>query len=146
MVLDNAAYTVCAAFGSLDDDRISLTVEDITVKVEDAEYTGSEVEPKVEVWYKGELLVPNVDYVVSYENNIEVSKGQSEKPKVVITGIGDFKDTISVDFEIIPKDSGNHDDSTSDTYTGDSTNINNYIIVLILSTMSMLFVVFIKDK
>ncbi|MBP3338948.1 MAG: hypothetical protein J6L69_06065 [Lachnospiraceae bacterium] len=146
LVLDNAAYTVCAAFGSLDDDRISLTVEDITVKVEDVEYTGSEVEPKVEVWYKGELLVLNVDYVVSYENNIEVSKGQSEKPKVVITGIGDFKDTISVDFEIIPKDSGNHDDSTSDTYTGDSTNINNYIIVLILSTMSMLFVVFIKDK
>lgn len=146
LVLDGASYTVCAAFGSLDEEQISLTVEDITVKVEDAKYTGSEIEPKVEVWYKGELLVPNKDYVVRYENNIEVSEGKTVKPKAIITGIGNFKDTINVNFEIISNDSGEVDDSTSDIYTGDSTNINNYILVLILSTMCMLFVVFIKDK
>ena len=146
LVIDGAAYTVCTAFGSLEDDSISMTNEEITVKVEDMEYTGKEVEPKVEVWYKDELLVQDVDYVVRYENNVKVSEGKTDKPVAIITGIGDFKDTIEVNFEIFAKDNSEVDDSTTDIYTGDTTNINNYILVLVVSTMCMLLVVFIKDK
>ena len=78
----------------------SLTGEEVTVKVEDVLYTGSEVFPAVEVYYDGTKLTENRDYQVTYHNNIEVSAGRTEKPYVEIIGLGDFAGTVTEEFEI----------------------------------------------
>lgn len=76
-------------------------------------YTGSEIQPAITVNYvyqeynsngglgrsKKQKLVQNVDYTISYVNNVNVSG----EHKIIITGIGDYYGEITKTFTIEPK-------------------------------------------
>ena len=100
LVNAEGAYTVSTAFGDISYRLKVLTDENTTVKISEAYYNGSSVIPKVEVWFKDILLTEGTDYVVSYENNEELSGDSSEKPTAIITGIGEYAGTLIRTFEI----------------------------------------------
>ena len=64
--------------------------------VESYEYTGCTIEPKVTVMNGETLLVEDVDYVVTYSDNVEAGVGT-----VLITFIGNYSGTLALTFEII---------------------------------------------
>lgn len=49
-------------------------------------YTGEEIKPNIEIMYDGKTLVENIDYTISYSNNINYSNFA----KITIVGTGDF--------------------------------------------------------
>ena len=126
LVNDAGAYSVSAAFGESNDTRISLDSADTIIKVDDGWYTGKEVTPEVQVWYKETKLIEGEDYTVRFENNIEASEIAADTalqtqfsvrqtssiafqerilpkqaaPRVVVTGNNDYKDSISREFKI----------------------------------------------
>ncbi len=59
-------------------------------------YTGSEITPAVTVIYNGTELTEDVDYTVSYENNMEPGQGT-----VIITGINLYSGTVQISFSIV---------------------------------------------
>ena len=58
-------------------------------------YDGKEQTPAVEVYYDGQMLVPEVDYTVSYENNKNAGQGT-----VWITGRDKYAGTVKTEFTI----------------------------------------------
>lgn len=79
-----------------------------TAKLDKAQYehTGSEI--KAEVTVKdgfGKVLVKDKDYMLSYQNNINITTDTS-KAKVIVTGIGDYKGEITLTFDIVKTPSG----------------------------------------
>uniref|UniRef100_UPI003FEF0168 Ig-like domain-containing protein n=1 Tax=Agathobacter sp. TaxID=2021311 RepID=UPI003FEF0168 len=70
-----------------------ITVESIA----DQTYTGSALTPKVVVKEGSKVLTKNVDYTVSYSNNIKVGTAS-----VKITGKGSYKGSYTVNFKILP--------------------------------------------
>ena len=76
------------------------------------QYTGSALEPKLQVSYGGRQLVENVDYTVRYSNNVEVGTATA-----TITGKGNYSGTKSMTFTIEKKPDG----SSGNTGSGGST-------------------------
>ena len=73
-------------------------VSDVTVTVSSVTYTGSELRPEVVVTWNGRMLVKDVDYTVTYSNNVNVGNG-----KVTVVGAGtNYKGSKTVDFVIEP--------------------------------------------
>lgn len=70
------------------------TIADFTAYAENAVYTGREVAPNV--WIDG--LTRDVDYLVTYDNNVNVGIG-----KAILTGIGNYTGSTETAFEITPK-------------------------------------------
>ena len=71
---------------------------EITVgSIADQTYTGSALTPKVVVKEGSKVLTKNVDYTVSYSNNINVGTAS-----VKITGKGSYKGSYTVNFKILP--------------------------------------------
>ena len=70
-----------------------ITVESIA----DQTYTGSALTPKVVVKAGSKVLAKNVDYTVSYSNNVNVGTAS-----VKITGKGSYKGSYTVNFKILP--------------------------------------------
>ena len=70
-----------------------ITIESIA----DQTYTGSALTPKVVVKEGSKVLTKNVDYTVSYSNNIKVGTAS-----VKITGKGSYKGSYTVNFKILP--------------------------------------------
>ena len=58
-------------------------------------YTGNAIKPLVTIIYNGENLTKDKDYTVAYKNNVNVGTGT-----VIISGIGQFTDTVSKTFKI----------------------------------------------
>lgn len=58
-------------------------------------YTGKKVEPQVFAFFKGEKLVENKDYTVSYEDNIDIGTA-----KAIVEGVGNFKGKSVITFYI----------------------------------------------
>ena len=100
LVNDEGAYTVSAAFGDISYRLKALNEDNTTVNISEAYYNGSSVIPKIEVWYEDALLTEGTDYTVVYENNVELSGNESEKPTAIITGIGEYAGTLTKTFEI----------------------------------------------
>lgn len=67
--------------------------------IEDRIYTGAAQKPEVEVFDTGVLLKPGKDYRVKYQNHKNAGEGQ-----VLISGKGNYSDTLSAAFSILPKD------------------------------------------
>lgn len=70
-------------------------------------YTGSKLTPAVTVLYQGETLQSGKDYQVTYKNNINVPRAgvkDTQKPQIVVSGKGRFKDKTTLNFEIRPLD------------------------------------------
>ena len=61
-------------------------------------YTGNPVTPSFTVKKDGKTLTKGTDYTISYSNNIKVGTA-----KAVITGKGNYKDSVTVNFNIVPK-------------------------------------------
>ena len=91
----------------------------VTLKKTSMVYTGAQLRPAVTVKYtyleyndsgmkskkKQKTLKENVDYTITYKNNIDVHNGSgSNAPSIVLNGIGDFSGAIRKNFIITPKD------------------------------------------
>ena len=73
-------------------------VEDISVEIKDCMYTGKEIMPVVSV-KKGKTVLQNKkDYTLTFKNNIEPGTAS-----VTITGIGNYKGSITEKFSIFAK-------------------------------------------
>ena len=68
-------------------------------QIENYEFSGNEATPNIEVLISGEVLTLDVDYTISYSDNI-----YSGVAKVIITGIGNYSGTIEKTFSILSKD------------------------------------------
>ncbi|MDR3328106.1 MAG: hypothetical protein LBT04_08325 [Prevotellaceae bacterium] len=66
--------------------------------VADQSYTGVPFTPDVTIKDGSKILVKNVDYTLSYSNNVNVGKAT-----VVVLGRGNYVDTKEVNFNIVPK-------------------------------------------
>ncbi|WP_317366789.1 S-layer homology domain-containing protein [uncultured Tyzzerella sp.] len=62
-------------------------------------YTGKEIKPVIQVTLDGQTLEENTDFIVTYENNINITT-EDRKAKVKIDGIGKYKGTLNKEFEI----------------------------------------------
>ena len=66
--------------------------------IPDYRYTGYAIKPTLYTNTYGKRFVLGVDYTVGYVNNVNVGVGE-----VIVTGIGNFKDTKYLDFNIVAK-------------------------------------------
>lgn len=83
--------------------------------IEDKIYTGKLITPEVVLVDGEKVLIKNVDYILNYDNNLEIGTG-----KVTITGIGDYTGKSEKTFNIVKKDI-NHtyiEDIVEQDYTG----------------------------
>ncbi len=92
----------------------------ITLANDTYDYTGSEIKPPVTVTYNQKTLTENVDYTVSYTDNIKPGFG-----KVTVTGIGIFtgsrRSIFVIDGNIdYYRNLTNDDSSDEPTQSGDS--------------------------
>ena len=71
-------------------------------QIEDKIYTGKLITPEVTLTDGNKILIKNTDYILSYENNLNIGKG-----KLTITGIGDYTGSVEKEFNIIKKDIDN---------------------------------------
>ena len=79
-------------------DILSIAKAEIT-GVEDLTYSGSAViQEKITVKLDGEELKAGKDYRVAYAKNTAIGTA-----KIVITGIGSYKDTVSKEFDVLPR-------------------------------------------
>ena len=69
----------------------------ITASTKAAKYTGKAIKRKVTVKYKGITLRNGTDYTVTYKNNKNIGTS-----KIVVKGIGNFKDSETISFKIKP--------------------------------------------
>lgn len=83
--------TITVTKGTEDKGKISVEA------IADQTYTGSALTPKVVVKEGSKVLTKNVDYTVSYSNNINVGTAS-----VKITGKGSYKGSYTVNFKILP--------------------------------------------
>lgn len=88
----------------------SLDAKDFVVNTASVVFTGEEFKPQV-------MSTMSEDcYEISYENNVNAGEG-----KVIITGKGNYKDTVTATFVIMPKTLTDEDfavDKTLREYTG----------------------------
>lgn len=91
------------------------SIADAVIAVENQAYTGKAVTPEVTVTLGEKQLVNGTDYTVSYSDNINVGNAV-----VVVTGKGNYKDTVSEAFKITAKSITDAEVSpiAAETYTG----------------------------
>ena len=79
--------------------EISKSIENAEIVIAETEiyYTGWEIEPEFTLMYNESSLVRGRDYDVEYESNIDAGQAY-----FVITGIGDYRDSVRKEFEILP--------------------------------------------
>ena len=70
--------------------------------ISEVKYTGETQKPEVEVRYNGNLLKRDIEYSVSYENNVNAGEGA-----VIIKGKGEYVGTKKITFKIQPIDISN---------------------------------------
>lgn len=94
----------------------------------DKEYTGAEITQNVDVTFDGEKLVQGRDYTISYSDNIHAGTAT-----VLITGIGNYSDTLKKNFVVNRADVSDEVTvtgiSSESTYTGSEIKFNSVKIV-----------------
>ncbi len=65
--------------------------------IDNKTYTGKAITPIKTLKYSGITLRKGVDYIITYKNNVKIGKAS-----IVIKGLGNFKDTDTVKFKIVP--------------------------------------------
>ncbi len=99
-----ATYTVKAVKGSGYKGEFTLSYRILPREISKAkikvpakcELTGAAAEPEIRITYGGNTLVEGTDYELSYSDNTAVGTAS-----VVITGKGNFTDTVTETFEVI---------------------------------------------
>jgi len=98
-------------------------ISDATIAdIPSVEYTGQEITPLPVVSYNGKTLSKDMDYTVSYQNNINVGKAS-----VTVTGINGYKGQLTKEFDIleIPKNDSESSSSNGNNTGSSSSNGNN---------------------
>lgn len=83
----------------------AITAKDLSkadVNVQSSVYTGKPLTPAVTVTLDDEILNADIDYVVSYSNNVNATTAKS-KATVTVKGTGNYKGTVTATFDIEPK-------------------------------------------
>ena len=94
-------------------ERASITRASLS-GLKDQVYTGKAVKPEITVKLAGRRLVKGTDYTLKYQNNTEIGTA-----RVIITGRGNYKDSITGEFSIKQPSVANASISVRDmTYTG----------------------------
>lgn len=62
-------------------------------------FTGKELCPKVNLTLNSQILIENIDFTISYKNNINVGIA-----KIIINGIGKYSGSLILEFDILPID------------------------------------------
>lgn len=75
--------------------RISVNKCVIYLDQDEFQWTGKQIKPEININYKGTELVKNVDYLLSYQNNVEAGTA-----KIIVEGKGDYKGKETVLFKI----------------------------------------------
>lgn len=94
--------------------QVDMTANDnvvVTLGSESYVYTGKEIQPALVVSYKGQALTKDIDYTVTYANNLGIGTAT-----ITIEGIEDssaYKGTTVETFEIVPKNISNSDHTSS---------------------------------
>lgn len=78
-------------------DMSGIEIKGLTEKT----YTGRPIEQEIEVWDGEEKLEEDIDYEVSYVNNIDVTD-PTNPAKVVVTGLGYYYGEKTEIFDIVP--------------------------------------------
>lgn len=73
----------------------TLNISDISNKT----YTGKVITPEVLIYDDSTLLIKDIDYTLSYSNNLNIGTGN-----ITITGIGNYTGLITKTFNIVQKD------------------------------------------
>ncbi len=90
--------------------------------------------PDVEVTLAGVTLVKGTDYKVAYKNNKAVAgKDAVKKPTITVTGVGNYKGTLSGTFEITPQELGNLKMQAKDKVAG--TKKNSYATAVTITDL-----------
>ena len=79
--------------------RTKTLEQNFVASIANQEYTGTAIEPNVELIYNGSALKENVDYRISFSNNTEVGTATA-----TIKGRGNYVGTIKVQFHIVGAD------------------------------------------
>uniref|UniRef100_UPI0022E1A251 leucine-rich repeat protein n=1 Tax=Intestinibacter bartlettii TaxID=261299 RepID=UPI0022E1A251 len=98
--------------GEIPSDVVDIATLDSKIKMEkEFEYTGNDIEPKVSI----EGLEEGTDYIVSYENNVQIGEA-----KVIIKGKGKYRGSIEKTFNITKRNISNVNITVSNkvAYTG----------------------------
>lgn len=82
--------------------RINLTTS--------MQYTGETLKPEVTITHNGNTLTENTDYSLAYGENINIGTGS-----VTLTGMGNYKDTVSKTFTIAARNINSGTLSVKDT-------------------------------
>ena len=69
--------------------------------IPDQTFTGTAITPEPDIKYGTIVLKKDVDYTLSYTNNINVGSAT-----LTITGKGNYRDTKTINFNIVPKSFG----------------------------------------
>ena len=107
----------------------SITSDELDIKLENDKFkfTGNEIKPIVTIKDKnGKLLKENVDYELTYSNNIQIGNG-----KVIIKGIGNYLGTYTKEFIIYNEEKINNNNETENKVTNEAlskiTSISNTV-------------------
>ena len=79
--------------------------------IPDQTYTGKAIKPEPKVTLNGKVLVKDVDYTYTYENNVEPLSSHSAS--VTIHGKGKYRDTKTIKFKIVKKSQTNTQTQTA---------------------------------
>lgn len=95
MGIGNYTGTVIKTFNIKDVEQKDIANLKIS-SVESQTYTGIKITPDVEIMDGNNKLIKDTDYLLKYSNNINVGKA-----KISIQGKGNYKGTVTVEFNII---------------------------------------------
>lgn len=104
----NVAYIIQADINS----DLEIRMADGSTFIDEYTYTGYDVQPKIQVLYKGAVLKENTDYTVAYSDCMNVST-PGAPASLTVTAQGSYKGTNTVNYEIIPKNIAEHDNTIS---------------------------------
>ena len=91
------------------DNRISIELVNVS-KIEDQFYTGKAIEPELTLSYNDKILMKDNDYTLSFFNNTKVGVGE-----IIVTGKGEYKGSLSIDFNIIEQKKVDHKQDNKNT-------------------------------
>lgn len=101
--IGNYSGNIIKTFNINQSQNVDITKASI-LPIEDQIYTGYKLTPIVEIKNNNTNLEKNKDYILTYQNNINVGEAD-----IIIKGIGNYSGTLTKKFNIVPK-------SISETY------------------------------
>lgn len=101
-------------------------------EIPDVSYTGKAIKPVLKVYDGDTLLKANKDYKVTYGRNTDVNTTPASEvfdenlPYVIITGKGNYKESIKINFNIVPAQIG---DGSNKPATGVVLKVDEQLVV-----------------